>query len=99
MSFLLNMTTDFSQFPIKFQAGINLFDAITEKTWYTNSAINFFLYILSGTKFRKDLMQLFGYCQQRWKHIGFDMNITKISTSSNIKWTDVLQSIRSTKNN
>ena len=41
MSFLLNMTTDFSQFPIKFQAGINLFDAITEKTWYTNSAINF----------------------------------------------------------
>ena len=65
MSFLLNMTTDFSQFPIKFQSGIKLFDSITEKTWYTNSAINFFLYILSGTKFRKDLMQLFGYCQQR----------------------------------
>ena len=37
MFFLFNMIIDFSKSP-KSQAGIHLFDAITEKTWYTNNA-------------------------------------------------------------
>ena len=30
-----------------------------EKSYFTNHAINFFLYVISGQKFRGDLMQLF----------------------------------------
>ena len=32
---------------------------IGEKSYYTNYAINFFLYVISGQKFRTDLMKLF----------------------------------------
>ena len=31
-----------------------------EKSYYTNYAINFFLYVISGKKFRTDLAKLFG---------------------------------------
>ena len=90
MFFLFNMIIDFSKSP-KSQAGIHLFDAITEKTWYTNNAINFFLYILSGTKFRKDLMQLFGRCcLQRGKLSNLDVNV---AMSSNRKGADMSESI------
>ena len=88
--FLVNMIIDFSQSP-KSQAGIHLFDAITEKTWYTNNAINFFLYIMSGTKFRKDLIQLFGrYCLQRKSSSNLEIDLP---ISSNTKGTGVSESI------
>jgi len=32
---------------------------ITNKLYYTNSAVNFFLYCISGTKFKSDLKSLF----------------------------------------
>ncbi|KAL8608005.1 hypothetical protein ACOMHN_023821 [Nucella lapillus] len=35
---------------------VQLVYAIMNQLWYTNSAINFFLYILTGTKFRKEFM-------------------------------------------
>ena len=39
-------------------AGFHLFFAIGEKTFYTNYCINFYLYVISGQKFRKDLIKL-----------------------------------------
>ena len=40
-------------------AGFTLFYSVGQKTYYTNYAINFFLYVISGNKFRADLMKLF----------------------------------------
>ena len=63
--FLFNMITDFDQSP-KYQATYHLFVNVSQKTWYTNNGINFFLYILSGTKFRNDFLRLFG-CVKKLK--------------------------------
>ena len=40
-------------------AGLHLFYKIGEKSFYSNHGINFFLYVMSGQKFRKDLKELF----------------------------------------
>ena len=40
-------------------AGLYLFYQAGEKTYYTNHGINFFLYVISGQKFRQDLVKLF----------------------------------------
>ena len=40
-------------------AGFHLIFAIGEKTYFTNYAINFYLYVISGQKFRGDLLMLF----------------------------------------
>ena len=37
---------------------------IGEKSYYTNYAINFFLYVISGQKFRTDLVKLFPCCKE-----------------------------------
>ena len=42
-----------------FFAGRHLFHQAGEKLFYTNHGINFFLYVLSGNKFRTDLIKLF----------------------------------------
>ena len=42
-----------------YYAGLHLFYQIGEKTLYTNHGINFFLYAMSGQKFRTDLKNLF----------------------------------------
>ena len=47
-----------------FQAAIYLSSQIGEKTFYTNNAINFFLYVMSGQKFRTDLTKLLGFRKQ-----------------------------------
>ena len=41
-----------------FFAGQYLFLQISEKLFYTSHGINFFLYVLSGQKFRTDLIKL-----------------------------------------
>ena len=45
----------YAEFYIYYQVG--------EKSYYTNYAINFFLYVISGKKFRTDLMTLIR-CQE-----------------------------------
>ena len=40
-------------------AGSSLWNSIAHQTLYTNYAINFFLYVISGNKFRTDLVNLF----------------------------------------
>ena len=42
-----------------YYAGYYLFYSIGEKTFFTNNGINFFLYVMSGQKFRTDLVKLF----------------------------------------
>ena len=37
---------------------------ITQKLYYTNSAINFFLYCLSGSRFRRDLKDTLACCKR-----------------------------------
>ena len=45
-------------------AGWHLFFSVGQKALYTNHAINFFLYVMSGQKFRTDLIGLFK-CKNR----------------------------------
>ena len=56
--FLFIMIVDFTTSPHLF-AGYYLFYNIAQKLYYTNHGINFFLYVLSGQKFRNDLVKLF----------------------------------------
>ena len=49
---------DYGKTPKSF-AGFHLFFNVGHKTYYTNYGINFFLYVISGQKFRTDLVKLF----------------------------------------
>ena len=55
---LYSMLYNYKKSPYSF-AGYYLFYNIAQKLYYTNSGINFFLYVISGQKFRTDLMKLF----------------------------------------
>ena len=70
------MFFDFTKTSTRF-AGYYLFYHIGQKALYTNNAINFFLYVVSGQKFRTDLINLF----QRRKNIPYcsSSDSTKIS--------------------
>ena len=56
--FLFGMLVDFYATP-KFFAGYYLFYNVAQKMHYTNHGINFLFYVISGKKFRTDLMKLF----------------------------------------
>ena len=43
----------------QYYAGLHLLYQVGIQTYYTNHAINFFLYVMSGQKFRTDLRNLF----------------------------------------
>ena len=43
----------------KYYAGLHLLDQVGGKLHYTNHGINFFLYVMSGQKFRTDLKNMF----------------------------------------
>ena len=57
--FLVNLLVDFTTSARLF-AGYHLFTNAVQKLHYTNHGINFFLYVISGQKFRNDLKRLFG---------------------------------------
>ena len=61
MMLLYVMLFDQTESPKAF-AGYYLFYNIGQTTYYTNNAINFFLYVISGQKFRTDLRNLFRIC-------------------------------------
>ena len=61
---------DFFKSPQSF-AGFQLYGSIAHKTYFTNSGINFFLYVISGRKFRTDLVNLF-----KCKRMKLDSNLT-----------------------
>ena len=56
--FLFGMLVDFNATPQLF-AGYYLFYNVAQKMHYTNHGINFLFYVISGRKFRTDLMKLF----------------------------------------
>ena len=55
--FLYIMFVDFNRSPNDF-AGFYLFYNVAQKAHFTNHGINFFLYVISGGKFRADLVKL-----------------------------------------
>ena len=55
---LYTLFVDVSSSP-KLYAGFFLFLSIGQKTYFTNFGINFYLYVISGHKFRSDLLRLF----------------------------------------
>ena len=56
--FLIGMLVDFHASPQLF-AGYYLFYNVAQKMHYTNHGINFLFYVISGKKFKTDLMKLF----------------------------------------
>ena len=61
---------DFMGSPSAF-AEFFLFYQIMHKMYYTNNAINFFLYVISGQKFRKDLIKLFKRNKRKFNQMSF----------------------------
>ena len=55
---LYTQFVDFRSSP-KLYAGFHFFSAIGTRCYYTNFGINFYLYVISGQKFRSDLIVLF----------------------------------------
>ena len=60
-------------------AGYYLFYHIAQKTYYTNNGINFFFYVLSGQKFRNDLMKLFKCKRENSDDVSVS-NLSDVST-------------------
>ena len=48
---------DYMKTPHSF-AGFYLFYSVAQKAYYTNFGVNFYLYVISGQKFRSDLVKL-----------------------------------------
>ena len=55
--FFMNIV-DYKATP-KIYADYLLFHSVGQKTYYTNFGVNFYLYVISGKKFRADLMKVF----------------------------------------
>ena len=69
--FLYVMFYDYQQSAYSF-AGFFLFHNVGQKTYYTNYGINFFLYVISGQKFRTELVNLFKI--SKYKEHGSKLN-------------------------
>ena len=76
---LYSMLYNFKQSPSSF-AGYYLFFNIAQKLHYTNSGINFFLYVISGKKFRTDLKNVF----KCWKTKNTQNNSVSVSAFSEV---------------
>ena len=57
-----------------------MFYEIVVKLYFTNNAINFFLYVISGQKFRNDLINLFKWNKGKSKKISLN-NVSATNTS------------------
>ena len=73
IAFYVNFTSGNTPY---YYAGLHLFYQFGEKAYYTNHGINFFLYVISGQKFRTDLRNLFRPKKQ-------NKNINLVSDNSN----------------
>ena len=66
-----------------FYASYHLFYNVGEKVYYTNNGINFFLYVMSGHKFRTDLVKLLT-CNC-YKHSPYSVDLNTITSSISSK--------------
>ena len=79
MFFLFVMLVNFFASPQRL-AGYHLFYNVAHKLQTTNHGINFFFYVVSGQKFRSDLIKLFGIRQQTK-----DASSSKLTENSSVK--------------
>ena len=86
--FLLNVLFDTTNSP-QLKASFALYYSIGQKLWYTNNGINFFLYILSGTKFRNDFKNIL-QCQGRSKNQLSMMNYDSGNYTSGVTATKAI---------
>ena len=70
---------DYTESPESY-ARFYLFYNVIHKMFYTNNSINFFLYVISGRKFRNEVLNLFN-CGKR------EENVLNTDTESNIKYS------------
>ena len=61
-------------------AGFILFHSVAQKTYYTNYGINFYLYVISGQKFRADLMQLLRCYREKLNDVFHSSTSARISS-------------------
>ena len=88
---LYTIIADFTKSPKKF-AGFYLAYHIAHKTYYTNYGVNFFLYVMSGGKFRKDLIMLFLCRKEQSNEIQNSNNsasVTRISSVWQLKALEI----------
>ena len=64
--FVVNLLHDFTKTPKKF-AGHYLFAMVAQYLQLSNYGINFFLYVISGQKFRNDLVNIFSFKKRKIK--------------------------------
>ena len=64
MFYLYAQLMNYKKTPYGF-AAYYLFFSVSQKTLYTNYGINFYLYVISGKKFRTDLINLLKFCMNR----------------------------------
>ena len=78
--FLFVRVIDFFETP-KLLAGYFLFYHVAHKMYISNHGINFFLYVISGRKFRSDLRNIFPNFKKRKRHHDLmSSNINKVFT-------------------
>ena len=65
-----------------YHAGLFLYYQISEKTYITNHGINFFLYVISGQKFRRDLRNLFFSKKSNMNRLDSSLNTISSTISS-----------------
>ena len=76
----------FSKSP-KLYAGFYLSSAIGTRSYYTNFGINFYLYVISGQKFRRDLKELIFkicFCFQKDKSVNTTISSTVDTITENV---------------
>ena len=66
----------------RFYAGYHLFYHTAEKALYTNYAINFYLYVISGKKFRSDLVKLFQFKRNKSSGSSESETLSKVNTTT-----------------
>ena len=75
------MVYDYTQSPQTF-AGYCLFGNIAGQAYFTNSGINFFLYVISGRKFRTDLIKLLLCFKRKQKHNTLSLDLNTVNTDT-----------------
>ena len=80
---LYTIIADFTKSP-KIFAGFYLGYHIAHKTYYTNYGTNFFLYVMSGRKFRKDLIMLFVCRNEQSSEIQNSNNSASLTRMSSV---------------
>ena len=67
-----------------YYAGLNLFYQVGTNSYYSNHGVNFFLYVISGQKFRGDLRRLFMSKKQNDEN-GTESDISIITSACSVK--------------